>query len=182
MNDEIVSPYRQMMENEIAICANCVFSSCKEYNGYWTCSAKPRTVLAQARTDFVTGKKIPTEYKTEFCVLKNSDGNCKQFKKIAKPSTITLSPIKNRKMSTFKLKAKDLLMATDKESVFPCFFTYVGAFKFYEANDVVQHPQEGKEDMVLIDGRCPKRDEKIEIQLYKEQDIEIYDGIGDECP
>lgn len=73
-----------------------------------------------------------------------------------------------------------LLVGCDKESVFPFFFTYVGAFKWYQAYDAVKHPE--KENMILISSFCAKREMNLNIQLPEDSLIEIYDGIAGECP
>lgn len=79
------------------------------------------------------------------------------------------------------IKANDLINC-DKEIVFPFIFTYIGAFKWYKARNARQHPQKGKEDMVLIDGWNKQRNNSINIQLPKDMEVEIYDGIAGEWP
>ena len=49
---------------------------------------------------------------------------------------------------------------------YPFFFTYTGAFKWYQALDVKIHPDPGKKgNMILISAYCRKRDIKIDVQL-----------------
>lgn len=73
-----------------------------------------------------------------------------------------------------KIKAGSLLETKiQKDILYPFEFTYVGAFKWYEAREAMQHPQDGKDYMILIKGYCPKRKFELDIQMPKDKEIEI---------
>lgn len=75
-----------------------------------------------------------------------------------------------------KMKAQELLDQSfykEPYNNFPVKFTFVGAFKFYEALSAEQHPQEGKEHMILVHAFCEQRNMKMDIQLPKDMEIEI---------